>query len=246
MLSPATYDYPFRFENDTGPGTGGMGCFTAAEKKLPFLSDADLHHCETIMRRVLNWLTMEGCRFNGVLNGGFFKTAEGIRFMEFNARFGDPEGLNVLMVLDGSFAELLPRLWDGTLSENTVQFLPQASVVKYLVAPEYPDASPAPMEFQIDSEALRQAGLNLFFGACERIGEGLYRTLGSSRVLALGATAPTIAQRHPNGSTGRSTGTPAEISNTGRISAHRRMSARSCGAQQHWKDARRNGRLPDR
>ena len=194
VLSPATYDYPFRFENDTGPGTGGMGCFTGAKKNLPFLSDADIRDCETIMRRVVDRLAADGNRFNGVLNGGFFKTAEGIRFMEFNARFGDPEGLNVLMVLEGSFAELLRALWDGSLSSQKVGFLPEASVAKYLVAKEYPDASPTMTEFQMDETAIRNEGASLFFGACEEVGVGRYRTMGSSRVLALGATAPTIVE----------------------------------------------------
>lgn len=193
VLSPSSYDYPFRFENDTGPGTGGMGCFTAAEKKLPFLSDADLNDCETIMRGILNRLDSDGARFNGVLNGGFFKTAAGIRFMEFNSRFGDPEGLNVLTTLRGSFADVLRAIWSGNLASDSIAFIPEASVIKYLVAAEYPDKSPSPSEFSLDLEALQAMGLNVFFGACEQIGGNLFKTLGSSRVLAIGATGQDVA-----------------------------------------------------
>lgn len=193
VLSPASYDYPFRFENDTGPGTGGMGCFTAAEKKLPFLADSDIDDCETIMRGVLEHLDKTGARFNGVLNGGFFKTSQGIRFMEFNSRFGDPEGLNILTILRGSFADVLRAMQAENLSADSVSFVRESSVIKYLVAPEYPDKSPAPTEFALDHESLRQMGLNVFFGACEHIEGDRYRTLGSSRVLALGATAERIS-----------------------------------------------------
>ena len=194
VMSPASYDYPFRFANDTGPGTGGMGCFTAADGRLPFLTDADLDACRTVMQRVIQRLGESGARFNGVLNGGFFKTATGIRFMEFNSRFGDPEGLNILAVLQTSFAELLRTICAGTLSADHVAFAPQASVIKYLVAPEYPASSPTRTAFTLDSKALAALGLVAYCGACESTGElNRFTTLGSSRVLAIGATDDDIA-----------------------------------------------------
>ena len=115
-----------------------MGCFTNAETRLPFMSENDLVDCRAIMQRIIDELRDLGQPFNGVLNGGFFKTREGLWVMEFNARFGDPEGLNVLSVLEGSLADLLRRIWDGTVSEDSVSFAKKASVVKYLVAKEYP------------------------------------------------------------------------------------------------------------
>ena len=193
VMSPASYDYPFRFENDTGPGTGGMGCFTAAGGKLPFLSDSDIDDCETIMRRVLERLAEQGVRFHGVLNGGFFKTADGIRFMEFNSRFGDPEGLNILTVLQDSFAGVLRAMHSENLSADSVSFIPEASVIKYLVAAEYPAASPSRSEFTVDLASLRKMELAVFFGAAEQIDGNRFSTLGSSRVLAIGATAADIA-----------------------------------------------------
>jgi len=192
VLSPASYDYPFRFENDTGPGTGGMGCFTAAEKHLPFLSPSDIEACERIMRRIIRRLNEVGTPFNGVLNGGFFKTANGIQFMEFNGRFGDPEALNILTVLQGSFASLLRSMHAGTLSADQTLFLPEACVINYLVAPEYPAKSPVATEFTIDMSKLDALEVKLFAGACRHIEGNRYRTLGSSRVIALGATAPEI------------------------------------------------------
>ena len=62
--------------------------------------------------------------------------------MEFNGRFGDPEGMNILTILKSSFAELLISLWDQTLAEDKVRFIDLASVIKYLVASEYPEKSP--------------------------------------------------------------------------------------------------------
>ena len=81
VLSPASYDYPFRFNGDTGAGTGGMGCFTNLEKKLPFMSDKDLDDCKIIMERIIQEMNNRDLFFNGVLNSGFFKTKDGIKFL---------------------------------------------------------------------------------------------------------------------------------------------------------------------
>ena len=77
VLAPASYDYPFRYEDDLGAGTGGMGCFTAAEKTLPFMDKEDLRDCKDIMQKIIDNMRRKNLPFNGVLNGGFFKTPKG-------------------------------------------------------------------------------------------------------------------------------------------------------------------------
>ena len=192
VLSPASYDYPFRFENDQGAGTGGMGCFTNSAKKLPFMTDEDLNSCQHIMQGIIDEMRAKGLVFNGVLNGGFFLTNQGIKFMEFNGRFGDPEGLNVLTVLKGSFSSLLESIWNQDLSEDKVEFIKKASVIKYLVAKEYPYESPTPITFTLNENAIKDLGLNVFFAACVKTGENQYQTLKKSRVVAIGATSDEI------------------------------------------------------
>lgn len=191
VLSPASYDYPFRCEGDSGAGTGGMGCFTSGAR-LPFMDGRDEADCAAIMRRVLDKLRGDGARFSGVLNGGFFKTARGIRFMEFNARFGDPECLNVLSVLKTPLDEAVMRMWDGTLSARAVGFSGESSVSKYLVAREYPDPSPEPVRFKLDAGAAEAGGARVFFASCVREPDGGYRTLRKSRVAAFCATSETV------------------------------------------------------
>lgn len=194
IVSPASYDYPFRYDGDKGPGTGGMGCFTGPGKRLSFISDADIDDCTAIMRRIIDRMRAENLHFTGILNGGFFKTQDGIRFMEFNARFGDPEGLNVLEILDGSFAELLERICKGTLSGEAVAFSEKASVSKYLVAKEYPEHSAKAVSFTLDEDAIADLGIKVFFASCIRTGSHRYETLKKSRVAALVATADTIQE----------------------------------------------------
>lgn len=191
VMSPASYDYPFRYEDDCGAGTGGMGCFTAPDARLPFMSEKDMEDCRSMMQRILDEMRSKGLVFSGVLNGGFFKTAKGIRFMEFNGRFGDPEVLNILSVLDGSFSELLKDIWNKTLSDGSVSFLKKASVVKYMVAKEYPGEG-SPTSFTIDEQAIDSLGIETFFASCVRTGSCQYRTLGASRVVALAAVSDTI------------------------------------------------------
>ena len=192
VLSPASYDYPFRLEDDLGPGTGGMGCFTNSVKKLPFMDDSDLDSCKHIMQCVINKMRNENLFFNGVLNGGFFKTRDGIKFMEFNGRFGDPEGLNILSILKGSFSKLLKDLWEKNLTNNSVKFIKQASVIKYLVAEEYPNESKRVIDFEVDEESIKKMGINLFYASCIRVKGDKYATLKKSRVIAFGAVSNKI------------------------------------------------------
>ena len=193
-MAPASYDYPFRYAGNAGAGTGGMGCFTDAGMGLPFLRNGDLEDCRSMMQSVLDKMRSMGLNFTGVLNGGFFKTHDGIKFMEWNARFGDPEAINILSVLDGSFAELLRRIWNGDISQDAVSFAKRASVVKYLVAREYPEASPAAAVFRIDEGAMAGLGITTYHAACTRMAPGMYRTMKRSRAVAFGATADTITE----------------------------------------------------
>ena len=190
VMSPASYDYPFRYEDDCGPGTGGMGCFTGTAKKLPFMTDEDFNNCENIMQRIIDDMRSRGLLFKGVINGGFFKTSHGIKFMEFNSRFGDPEALNIMNVLDGSFSKIIVSLWDGTLSKD-IAFAKKASVVKYLVAPEYPSASKDSTVFKVDRQALKQMGVKMYLASCIKK-EERYETLKKSRAVAFVAVSDTI------------------------------------------------------
>ena len=192
LASPASYDYPFRCEDDKGAGTGGMGCFTNSDKRLPFMSDEDFDDCKNIMQRIIDEIKANDLFFNGVLNGGFFKTKKGIKFMEFNGRFGDPEGLNILSVLDGSFSELLIHIWEKTLSKDVVSFLKKASVVKYLVAHQYPEQSSDTIPFTINEQAITKLGVKIFFASCIKTGPSKYETLKKSRVCAFGAVSDSI------------------------------------------------------
>jgi phosphoribosylamine---glycine ligase len=195
VFPPATFDYPYRYDGDRGGGTGGMGCYTNGLGTLPFLSE-DLYReaCDFIQEVILRWGAL-GRSFSGVLNTGFFVAPEGLKVIEFNARFGDPEAMNILAVLDTSALDLMDAIADRRLDEESVRFQDAASNVTYLVAPEYPSSGP-PLEFELDAAAVEAEGCLLNFAACEQIAEGRYRSTGSSRVIALSTTAASLEEAH--------------------------------------------------
>ena len=195
VFSPATYDYPYRNVGDSGPGTGGMGCFTDNKNILPFLSQGDYDDCCNIMTNVVQYMSKNNIHFDGVINGGFFLTKEGVKFMEFNSRFGDPEALNILSVMQCSFSKLLLAIYNKNLNNFDCNFSSKASVVKYLVSNEYPNKGPK-ISFTLDVLAINKSNIDVYFSAARAINEkeNLYQTVSSSRVVALCCVADNIVE----------------------------------------------------
>ena len=103
-------DHKRVFDGDKGPNTGGMGAYSP----LPFITAEDERFAvERIMRPTAEAMVAEGCPFEGVLYGGLMKTPEGIKVIEFNARFGDPETEVVLPRLKSDIAEIFCAVADG-------------------------------------------------------------------------------------------------------------------------------------
>lgn len=196
---PSTYDYPYRFDGDEGPGTGGMGSLSLREPTLPFMTDAHYEQACAIVERVIARLGDEGRRFTGVMNAGFFATADGVRVIEFNARFGDPECMNIMALFDGDWPALMQRLCAGELRREDVSLRDAASLVLYLVSPDYAlprEGPPVRYEYELDVAALERDGCEVFFASSERVDGDTYRTVGTSRAVALVTTAPTLAAAH--------------------------------------------------
>ena len=107
---PVAQDHKRAYDNDEGPNTGGMGAYT----ELPFISEEDKSYAmENIMQRVADAMVAEGTPFTGVLYGGLMKTAQGIKVIEFNARFGDPETEVVLPRLKSDAVDLFLAVAEG-------------------------------------------------------------------------------------------------------------------------------------
>ncbi len=195
VVFPApTYDYPFRFDNDEGPGTGGMGSLSLADSTLPFVAREHYEQACSIIERVIERLGQMGLHFNGVMNSGFFATVDGVKVIEFNARFGDPECLNIMSLFDGNWPYVMERIASKTLRESDVRLRREASLVLYLVSPDYALRAGGPYEFELDRRAIEAAGCHVFFASAVRASENVYRTVGTSRAVALVTTAPSLEQ----------------------------------------------------
>jgi phosphoribosylamine--glycine ligase len=188
---PAVQDHKRAYEGDRGPNTGGMGTYTDADGKLPFLLDEDVRAAEQMNEAVMRALGEEcGEPYRGVLYGGFMVTANGVKLIEYNARFGDPEALNLLVLLKTDFVEICHGIVDGTLADVDVTFASEASVCKYLVPEGYPDTPRKGDRVCLPRHVT--TGVELFLGAVdERSGE-LVAT--GSRTLGVVARAQTLEE----------------------------------------------------
>ena len=107
---PVAQDHKRAFDGDKGPNTGGMGAYTS----LPFITDEDLAFAmEKVMRPTAKAMVAEGCPLSGVLYGGLMKTPDGVKVIEFNARFGDPETEVVLPLIDSDIANVFEAVAKG-------------------------------------------------------------------------------------------------------------------------------------
>jgi phosphoribosylamine---glycine ligase len=190
----ATYDYPFRYDGDEGPGTGGMGSLSMASATLPFMTARHYEQACAVIEAVIERLAQLGRHFTGVMNSGFFATADGVKVIEFNARFGDPECMNIMSLLDGSWPEAMERIAAGKLGDGDIELRREASLVLYLVSPDYALRSGPVYEFTLDRERIEAAGCGVFFSSAIEAAPGSYRTVGTSRAVALATTAPTLEQ----------------------------------------------------
>jgi phosphoribosylamine--glycine ligase len=194
VCPPATYDYPYRFDGDEGPGTGGMGSLSTASPTLPFMTHAHYEEACSIVERIIARLTEQGRHFSGVMNSGFFATADGVKVIEFNARFGDPECMNIMSLFEGNWPEVMQSISAGTLAAADVPLRRDASVVLYLVSPDYALRAGPAIEFTLEESRLEQGGCHVFFSSAVQTGRDTYRSLGTSRVLALATVAATLEQ----------------------------------------------------
>ncbi len=104
-------DHKRAFDNDEGPNTGGMGAYSP----LPFIpAEDEVYALEKIMKPVAAGMVAEGLPFKGLLYGGLMKTPEGIKVIEFNCRFGDPETEVVLPRLESDIYDIFSAIVDGT------------------------------------------------------------------------------------------------------------------------------------
>ena len=193
---PLVQDHKRAYENDTGPNTGGMGSYNDANQTLPFLTNNDIASAKAINIATAKALKKEiGIGYMGILYGGFIATADGVKLIEYNARFGDPEAMNVLSLLQSDVIDIFLGIANSSLHTCNVTFSDKATVCKYAVPDGYPD-SPV-KDKTIDILKIKNPD-QLFFASVDTEG-GVLIEAGSRTVAVIGIAdtlqeAETIAE----------------------------------------------------
>jgi len=190
IAMPAAQDHPHAFENDQGLITGGMGSYTNKGGLLPFLPQESYDEAVEIMKDTLKAIAKETTPYKGILYGQFMLSKDGPRLIEYNARFGDPECMNVLPLLKTPMKDICQSIVDGTLNE--AEFNDLASVCKYIVPDGYPDTPHAGETIEIDEEAIENLGAKVFYAAVNQDSDGIH--LSGSRALGIVAQGETISE----------------------------------------------------
>ncbi|MBX3709564.1 MAG: phosphoribosylamine--glycine ligase [Gammaproteobacteria bacterium] len=180
---PMVQDHKRAYAGDKGPNTGGMGSYSDANHSLPFLIEKDADAALRINKAVIHALSLElNDKFIGILYGSFIATQNGVYVIEFNARFGDPESLNVLTILESDFVTICQALVTGNLVADQVKFSRQATVCKYAVPQGYPDVSVK--DVAIDVSAVKDQS-HLYLSSVNAV-EGKIFAMGSRTAAYVG------------------------------------------------------------
>jgi phosphoribosylamine---glycine ligase len=183
--APAVQDHKRAYEGDEGPNTGGMGSYSGATFELPFMTEDDYAEAASIVEATVDALE----DYRGILYGQFMLTAEGPKVIEFNARFGDPEAMNTLPVLETDFLELLTAARDGERLPD-LAFAERATVCKYAVPEGYPTDPEAGAKVRVDEESAGDA--LLYYASVDEREDGIYTT--TSRAFAVVGLADSITE----------------------------------------------------
>jgi phosphoribosylamine--glycine ligase len=183
-------DHKRAFDGDKGPNTGGMGAYTP----LPFITEEDRQDAlEHIMKPVAAALVEEGCPFRGVLYGGLMKTPQGIKVVEFNCRFGDPETEVVLPRLQSDIYDVFCATADGALDTlPPLRWSDEAVLGIVLASKGYPGSYDKGVPIEGLAEAAALPGVRLYHMGT-KMQDGKTVTAGG-RVLMAVAQAPTLPE----------------------------------------------------
>ena len=128
-------DHKRVFDDDKGPNTGGMGTYAPSPIYTPDVAD----YCmKNIFLPTVNAMNSEGRTFKGVLYFGLMKTEKGVKVIEYNARFGDPETQVVLPLLESELVDIMVACADGNLENIDIKWADKAAVCVVLASGGYP------------------------------------------------------------------------------------------------------------
>jgi len=184
---PSAQDHKRVFDGDEGPNTGGMGCYSP----VPMLTDELAQEAvEKIMRPTVAAMAAEGRPYVGCLYGGLILTDDGLKVLEFNCRFGDPEAQVILPRLEADLVDLLEAAVSGQLPEGRGEAEGRAAVCVVMASGGYPEQYETGKLIYGLEAAAEMSDVVVFHAGTKRTDEGLVTAGG--RVLGVTGLGETI------------------------------------------------------
>jgi phosphoribosylamine--glycine ligase len=187
---PAAQDHPHAYEGDQGPITGGMGSYSDKNGLLPFLDKKNYDESVKIMQDTVKAVKKEVGPYKGILYGQFMLCKDGPKLVEYNARFGDPEAMNVLPLLKTDFIEICKGIVDGNLKK--AEFEKKATVCKYIVPKGYNETAKAGQILNVNESKINEEGALVYYAAVNQKDDKIFTS--ASRALGLVGIGDSIAE----------------------------------------------------
>jgi phosphoribosylamine--glycine ligase len=192
LLLASAQDHKRAFDNDEGPNTGGMGAYSPAPVMTPELTETVMR---TIIAPTVEGLKRQGIEYRGVFYAGLMLTREGVKLVEYNARFGDPECQVLMMRLDSDLLDLLHATATGNLAGREAKWREAFAVTVIMATRGYPGNYGKGSQIR-GAEGRETEQAQVFHAGTKRDGERLIANGGRVlNVTALGASVAEAQQR---------------------------------------------------
>jgi phosphoribosylamine--glycine ligase len=186
-LLESARDHKRVLDGDQGPNTGGMGAFSPANN---WNSKWQSQFETEIMQPLLRGLLQQGIKFRGLLYPGLIITSDGVRVLEFNCRFGDPETQALLARMKSDLLPLLEETINGNIRASTIEWDQRAAVTVVLASGGYPGKYETGKRISGLGEAAKLESVQIFHAGTKRVNDEIMTAGG--RVLAVTALGSTL------------------------------------------------------
>jgi phosphoribosylamine---glycine ligase len=188
MLATAR-DHKRALDGDEGPNTGGMGAVSPADN---WNAERESNFTSSIMQPLLDGLTRNGMTFRGLLFPGLMITDDGLRVLEFNCRFGDPETQAILPRMKSDLLPLLVATSEGGLENVAIAFDLRIAVTVILASGGYPGKYETGKPIEGLETAARLPEVQIFHAGTKR--QAGKTVTSGGRVLAITALGDSVTQ----------------------------------------------------
>ena len=180
VATPPVQDHKRAYVDDKGPNSGGMGSYSCENHLLPFLTKKDVEDGLETTKKVAEAIHKEtGEYYKGIMYAGLIVTKNGVKLLEYNARFGDPEAMNILPIMETDFVEVCEAIINQKLNKIKISFQKKATVCKYVVPQGYPNNPIKDVKINVGKNPQNS---RIYYASVEQKGDVLYLT--SSRAIA--------------------------------------------------------------